>query len=194
MALVPLLDKDTADESDHAALAAGESAYGQLLNTWRAIANRPGLFSVYLPFLRGVAGPGALDQRVKELTAIYVTILNHCRYSASHRCASGRAQGLTDDDLDALAAGDLGHFTEAERVALELAREMTLAPPQTSFADQPTAVSSQTLTRIAELFEPAALVELTMSISVWNALSRFHRVMGLELDMPAPPGAIDAVL
>jgi hypothetical protein len=30
-----------------------------------------------------------------------------------------------------------------------------------------------------------------MSIAVWNALSRFHRVMDFDLDMPAPPPYLD---
>jgi hypothetical protein len=30
-----------------------------------------------------------------------------------------------------------------------------------------------------------------MSVSLWNALARFHRVMDFELDMPAPPPALD---
>src|ERR1700751_6070828 len=143
MALVPLLTKSNADEADLAALDAGERDYGMLLNTWRAIANRPGLFSVYLPFLRTLAGPGELDQRVKELTAVQVSLLNHCRYTTSHRCASARAQGIPEADLEALAGGELDRFSAAERVALELARAMTLAPPSTSRAAETAAVPGE---------------------------------------------------
>ncbi|MDT5053405.1 MAG: hypothetical protein QOF66_1771, partial [Mycobacterium sp.] len=44
------------------------------------------------------------------------------------------------------------------------------------------------------LFDPRELVELTMSISVWNALSRFHRVMEFDLDMPEPPPAVESLI
>lgn len=33
-----------------------------------------------------------------------------------------------------------------------------------------------------------------MSVSVWNALSRFHRVMLFDLDMPEAPEAVAARL
>ncbi|MDT5046035.1 MAG: hypothetical protein QOG75_1888, partial [Mycobacterium sp.] len=50
MSLVPLLAGSEFDEVDQGVLAAGEKAYGKVLNTWAAIGNSPGLFAVYLPF------------------------------------------------------------------------------------------------------------------------------------------------
>ncbi|HEY5986720.1 MAG TPA: hypothetical protein VIV12_10125 [Streptosporangiaceae bacterium] len=44
------------------------------------------------------------------------------------------------------------------------------------------------------MFTPAERVELLMNIGVWNALTRIHRVMGFELDMPVPSAGLDAVL
>jgi AhpD family alkylhydroperoxidase len=194
MALVPLVAEEQADPLDAAALAGGHAAYGQLLNTWRAIANRPGLFAAYLPFLRTVAGPGALDQQIKELSAVRVAVLNHCRYTASHRSASARSQGVSDEDLAAVAAGELDRFPEPVQVALELTRALTVDQTEISLASNPTGVDPGLMKRAQELFEPDELVELVMSIGVWNALTRFHRAMGFELDMPAPPAAVDALL
>jgi AhpD family alkylhydroperoxidase len=194
MALVPLLNQSDVDPADAEALAAGERGYGKLLHTWRGIINRPGLFAAYLPFLRTVAGPGALDQRTKELSAVRVGVLNHCRYTTSHRCASAQAEGVSAADLESVARGDFAAFTESERVALELTDAMTLAPAQTPYGVEPSAVEPALRERAAALFPPGALVELTMSISVWNALARFHRVMGFELDMDPPPPGVDAVL
>ena len=78
MSLVPLLAGSEFDEVDQGVLAAGEKAYGKVLNTWAAIGNSPGLFAVYLPFLRQVNGAGLLETRIKELTALRVAVLNHC--------------------------------------------------------------------------------------------------------------------
>ena len=58
----------------------------------------------------------------------------------------------------------------------------------------PTGISEQLREAAKELFERRELVELTMSISVWIALSRFHRVMEFDLDMPEPPPAVEAVI
>lgn len=194
MSLVPLVEPADTTPEARATLERGQAAYGKLLNTWRALANCPDVFVAYLPFLRSVAGPGELDQRIKELTAVQTTIQLHCRYSASHRCTSAAAQGITEAELGALARGELDGFSDDERLALEIARQLTLAPAELSFEEQPSAVDPELLARARETFSPPALVELMLGVSLWNALSRFHRAMGFELDMPEPPAAVEAAL
>ena len=38
------------------------------------------------------------------------------------------------------------------------------------------------------------IVELMTTIALWNALARFHRAMGFDLDMDPPPPEIDELL
>lgn len=194
MALVPLIGKADTSGDARATLERGEQAYGQVLNTWKALANCPAILTAYLPFLRAVAGPGQLDQRIKELTAVQVAIDNHCLYTASHRSASAAKQGIPAEDLEALAAGDLARFSAPERLALRLARELTLEPSQRTYAEAPGIASGDLLAEVQSTFPPDALVELVLGISVWNALCRFHRAMGLELDMPMPPPGVAAAV
>ena len=168
--------------------------YGQALNTWRALLHRPEIFEAYFPYLRAVVGPGTVSGRTKDLAAITVAIANRCRYSASHRVRSGAASGIQPAELDALAAGRLDGFNAQERLAIRYARELTLAPSRTPFADNPQSVDPDLLAELTHAFDEPQIVELTASIALWNALTRFHRVMDLPLDMPAPPPAIEAVL
>jgi AhpD family alkylhydroperoxidase len=194
MSLVPLLAGSEFDEADQDVLAAGEKAYGKVLNTWAAIGNSPGLFAVYLPFLRQINGSGLLETRIKELTALRVAVLNHCRYTTSHRYAAASANGATEEDLSAVAQGDYREFTDRERIALQLADEMTTELPLCTRDQSPAGIPAQLRDSAKEVFDPRELVELTMSISVWNALSRFHRVMEFDLDMPEPPPAVESVI
>ena len=194
MTTVGLLGTGDAAEEDQQVLAGGVAAYGQVLNTWGAILNSPGLFAAYLPFLRKVNGPSELPDRIKELAAIRVGVLNHCRYTVSHRVSSAAGKGLRATDIEDVAAGRYDRFDEREKVAFELAEAVTLAPPATSRARSVTGLSEDLLGRAKELFSDRELVELFMSVSVWNALSRFHRVMDFNLDMPQPPAAIEALL
>jgi AhpD family alkylhydroperoxidase len=194
MSLVPLRDPAEFDESDQAALAAGQAGYGKALHTWQAIAQRPGMFGAYLPFIRAVAGPGCVDPRLKDLTAVYVTVLNHCRYSASHRCTSAAAQGATPEDIESVVSGNHAGLDHDLQLALELARVMTHELPPMPIAQAPTGLGDDLRAALTKTFSPDQLVELTMSISLWNALSRFHRVMDFDLDMPVPPEAVERVL
>ena len=182
------------DPADLPAIETGLAAFGHLLHTWQAVANVPGLFSKYFPFLRTLTGPGALDQRVKELTAVQVAILNHCRYTVCHRSFSARAKGVTDEELVKIAANDLRSFSETERLALEFTRAVTLDVPAVTAAAIPTGIDETLRQRVKDAFEPEQLVELLMSISLWNAIARFHRVLDLDLDLPDAPAEVGALL
>jgi alkylhydroperoxidase family enzyme len=55
-------------------------------------------------------------------------------------------------------------------------------------------VSKQTISRVEQHFGDAEIVELAMSVSMWNLLSRFLRVMDFELDMEPPPPELEAAI
>jgi AhpD family alkylhydroperoxidase len=192
--LVGLVEPEMADPAAASTLESGIAQYGFALNTWRALLHRPPIFNAYLPYLRSVVGPGLLDQRIKNLAAVRVAIANHCRYSASHRVRAAYDAGVTDHELAAVAADRLDGFNEAERLAIEFARELSVQPVAVRYDDNPGAVEASLLERLRGSYSDAEIVELTTVISLWNALARFHRVMGLPLDMPPPPPAVDEVI
>lgn len=169
----------------------GEAQYGQLLETWRAMFHRPGIFAAYLPFLRAVAGPGTVDPKLKDLSALLVGELNGCRYTVSHRATSAGRNGATEHEIVTAASGEWHSFDDATRAALTFTRHLTEDPTRVSWAAQPQLVEPAVREELERHFNDAQLVELSLSIAVWNALARFHRVMGFDLDMPAPPATID---
>lgn len=192
--LVRLVERDEAPPEVQAVFDSGHAQYGRLLYTWQALANRPEIFVAYLPYLRSIVGPGALDQRLKELVQVRVSVLNRCRYSVSHRVRSAKAAGVPEEDLVAVARGELDRFAPKERLALEYAEELTLKPPLVPYSEERGAVSPALVAKVRESFDDPELVELTATIGLWNALTRFHRVMQFELDMDPPPPEIDEAL
>jgi alkylhydroperoxidase family enzyme len=192
--LVDLVSKEAAPPEVRAVFEGGEAQYGRVLHTWQALAQRPEIFVAYLPYLRSIVGPGELEQRTKELVEVRTVVLNRCLYSTSHRVRSAKAAGVPEDDLVAVARGDFEGFAEPERVALELCDELTLRMPSVAYADAPQLVDGALLERLRATFTDPQIVELVATIGIWNALARFHRVMGFELDMDPPPEAIAAQL
>jgi alkylhydroperoxidase family enzyme len=190
VALIRLADKSELSGDALAMAESGESQYGQLLNTWRAIMNKPDLFAAYLPFLRQVAGPGVLEPAIKDVCALYVGYLNHCRYTASHRATSAQKNGVDALMLESAVTGDWAELDPRLAVALEFTRQLTVNPAEITYDELPQAVTREVLDALTVHFTDVEILELAMSTSVWNALSRFHRVMGFDLDMPpAPSGA-----
>lgn len=194
MAFIRLVEKDEVPPEVRAVFESGEKRYGKVLNTWRAVAHNPGVFQAYLPYLMAVFGPGAVNQRIKDLTAVRVGLLNHCRYTVSHRVNSSRAQGIPEADLIGLLNPQEHDFSVAEKAAIAFAEELTTQVDDISYADNPQGVSAGTLKGLKDHYSDTEIAELTLSISLWNALTRFHRVMDLELDMPAPPPELDSAL
>ena len=192
--LVALVSKEEATPEVREVFDVGEAVYGRVLNTWHALAQRPEIFVAYMPYLRSIVGPGALDQRLKELVEVRTVVLNRCLYSTSHRVRSARAAGVSEEDVVAVARGELTRFSEREQLALSVAEELTLRPTSVPYAQAPQLVDAATLERLRSSFTDPEIVELITTIAIWNALARFHRVMGFELDMDAPPEAVTAQL
>ena len=192
--LVGLVTKEDAPPEVRAVYDQAEPVYGRLLHTWQALAQRPQIFTAYLPYLRSIIGPGELEQRIKELVEVRTVVLCRCLYSTSHRVRSARAAGVSEKDIVEVARGDLSGFDSRERLALELAEALTVSPASVAYADAPQLVSGEMLARLRAGFTEPQIVELVAVIGLWNALARFHRVMGFELDMDAPPDAVIAEL
>jgi alkylhydroperoxidase family enzyme len=192
--LVALVSKEDAPPAVRAVYDQAEPVYGRLLHTWQALAQRPEIFTAYLPYLRSIIGPGELEQRIKELVEVRTVVLCRCLYSTSHRVRSARAAGVPEEDIVAVARGELEGFDARERVALELAEVLTVSPSSVAYADAPQLASGELLARVRKAFTEPQIVELVATIGLWNALARFHRVMGFELDMDAPPDAVIAEL
>jgi AhpD family alkylhydroperoxidase len=191
MAWIELAEPAEAAGSLADAFAEGEDRYGQVLQAWRAVGRVDGAFEAYLPYLSAVAGPGRLPIRIKDLSALRVAVLNRCRYTISHRVASARRNDVDEAEILAMADPSSRELDEPLAAALALTDGLTLGPPLIEYGASRQAVDEPTLSRCKAVFEDAQLAELTLSISVWNALSRFHRVLDLDLDMPEPPPELE---
>jgi alkylhydroperoxidase family enzyme len=190
MAFIRLAGIDELEGTPRDVAESGQAQYGKVLETWKAIMNKPDMFATYLPFLRTVAGPGEMDAQLKDVCALYVGYLNHCRYTTSHRATSAAAKGITDDEMRLVVRGEWEDLPESWQAALELTRELTLNPQNESFAGMPQAATPATLAGAQKHFSDVELLELCMTIAMWNALSRFHRVMDFDLDMPDAPKGV----
>jgi alkylhydroperoxidase family enzyme len=190
MALIRLAEIYELEGAAREVAESGQAQYGKVLETWKAIMNKPDMFATYLPFLRTVAGPGVMDAQLKDACALYVGFLNHCNYTVSHRATSAAAKGLRDEQMRDIVNADWDEMPAKWRAALELTRELTLNPQNETYADLPQAATLGTLAEAKKHFNDVELLELCMTIAMWNALSRFHRVMDFDLDMPDAPEGV----
>lgn len=192
MAWIALPEPQDVTGANADGLAAAAEVYGgTVLEAWKAIALVDDAFPAYFAYLRAVVGPGRVEVGLKDLTALRVGWLNGCRYSVSHRVAAARRNGVPEERILAVANPTAEVFDEPWLAAFAFTDELTLAPPTVWPGEVATAVSPETLGRVAAQFDEPQRAELALSVSLWNALSRFHRVLDLDLDMPEPPPVLD---
>lgn len=54
--------------------------FGRMPNFFGMLAHKPEVLKNFLPFYAAITGPGALDQRYKELAYLKTSIVNACEY------------------------------------------------------------------------------------------------------------------
>jgi AhpD family alkylhydroperoxidase len=122
-----------------------------------------------------VHATGRLEPALVELVLMRVSQINGCAYCLDMHSKDARAAGETEQRLYVLPAWrETRLFSEREQLALAWAEELTeLASHE--------AVSDALYARARELFEEAALVDLTLlvvAINGWNRINVAARTIG----------------
>lgn len=85
-------------------------------------------------------------------------------------------------------------FSEREKVAITLGKELTANPPQVGFSEEPLAVSQETQANVKAHFTDAEITELVTGITMFNLLNRFNRFLDPDLDVEPAPDELLALL
>ena len=89
----------------------------------------------------------------------------------------GRKHGITDAELEALAAGDWGEsFSAAERAALKYARAVTNG----------NTVEDEIFDPLQQHFSEEAIIELTATITFEICAAKFNRALEIEWGTVCP--------
>jgi uncharacterized peroxidase-related enzyme len=134
----------------------------------RAMANRPEVLKSFVPFYGAIVGPGSVDRRTKMMLYLATSYANRCAFCIASNLPGARKAGVTEEELQALEAGQDDSFSPAERAAIRYARELT--------------TSAQAATSREELFQHFTheqIVEITLVIAMANFTNRFNN--GLEI-------------
>ena len=97
MATLPLISDEEASAEVLAVFADIRAVRGTeyVNNFCRALANDPTLLAATWGRLKEVMGPGELDQLVKEMLYIAVSVANGCEYCIHSHTAAAKAKGMS---------------------------------------------------------------------------------------------------
>lgn len=161
MALIDYVDPKDADETDDrlADLFDAETEkYGQPTLFGRMLANNPDVFAARAEYANALVEGGELDPTLKELVYVTVSQVNDCDYCvASHAEHLVERVGVPEERIDAITNDDFDDFTDRERAAVSLARQM---------ATDPKRVGEDHLDALYETgLDQSDVVELVMAVS-----------------------------
>lgn len=119
-----------------------------------------------------------VGRALRELVRLRASQLNGCAYCVDQHSKDGRAAGITDQKLHAVAIWqDSALFTAAERAALEFTEQVT----RLSETHVPEAVVDRARAELGEE-QLAALLTLVIAINVWNAIGVTTRCWSVHRD------------
>ncbi len=145
--------------------------------------NHPELYRWYVDRFYGeVFRSGIVEQRVKELVRLRLSMQHGCRFCNQGNRVDARQAGLTVEEIDALDHYESGPFSERDMAALRLADEMRLTRGDG-------ALDEKLYASLAEHFSDAEILELGLVLGVLAGMAKFMFAFDLvekEANCPFP--------
>lgn len=154
------------------------------LNVVRMCAHAsPPLFDAQGQLGRAVADPAVLEPRLRETVILRVAHLSDSEYELHHHVPLGRAAGLTEAELAALASGNYQALEPLLAAAAAFTDEVVTRLTPTD----------DTLARLRQVCPDQTLVNIVLTIGCYMSIARLAAVTGIACDASAldhlPTGA-----
>jgi 4-carboxymuconolactone decarboxylase len=124
---------------------------------------------------RAVANPEALEPRLREAVILRVAHLSNSAYELHHHIPLGRAAGLSEAQIAAIATENYGSLDPLLAAAARFTDEVVtqLSP------------SDETLATLRKLASDQIVVNIVLTIGCYMSIARLVAVTGIELDASA---------
>ena len=144
---------------------------GRMLNLYRMLLHSPPMAEGWLAFFTSVRQKGALSGRYRELAIMRIAVINGADYEFNAHVPFALKEGLTQAQLDALAADRVpAGLSEADRAVLAYADAMT----------RQVRVPDEVFAQVRRQLPERELVELTVTIAGYNCVSRFLEAIQVD--------------
>jgi len=183
---IPVHTLETAPDESRSMLESvlnGPGSIGRILNLQAQLAHSPALLGAYLGMRRSIEQHATLDPKTRAAIQLTAGAVDGGEYSRAVASMLAQRAGETDEEIAALAVGDM---PEDEKLAVLLAvvREATDLKGHVIDATWSNAIEAGWTD--GELAEAFVLIALTLFVDSFVAFA------GTELDVPVLPAAAKA--
>jgi len=170
MARIPYADANNSAIAPLVERIKGER--GKVLNLYGMLLHSPPVAEGWLNFLTAIRQKCSLSARIRELVIMRIAVMNGAAYEFKAHTPFALAEGITEQQIASLAAGDISLFDPVEQSALAYCESMTrdIHVPQAVFD------------AMKIHFNECETVELTATIGAYNLVSRFLEAMQIDHD------------
>lgn len=143
--------------------------FGHMPSFFGVMARVPEALTHFVALYAAVIDKGSVQAKYKELAYLKTAQINGCEYCFRAHTASGKKNGVTDQQIQALTFFQRSNaFDEKEKAVLLYAERVTRG----ASAIRPAAVNE-----LKHHFNDDQIVELTLAISIANFTNRFNDAM-----------------
>jgi uncharacterized peroxidase-related enzyme len=160
------LTKDQAAPSVQPIFDKLNHVFGRMPSFFGVMSRVPDALTHFLALYSSVIDHGSVEAKYKELAYLKTAQINGCEYCFRAHAASGRKNGVTDQQIHDLAFFQRSKvFDEKEKAVLLWAERVTRGA---------SAVRSAALGQLKAHFSEDQIVELTLTVSIANFTNRFN--------------------
>jgi uncharacterized peroxidase-related enzyme len=148
------------------------------------MAHKPRTLSAFLGLVQVIYQSGTLPKSIKKLVGIMTSAASGCEYCHAHTSLSALNNGEDENKIAAIWEYQTNPlFSDAERAALEVARNAALVP---------NAVTDQDFVDLALHYNDEQIVELVSVISLFGFLTRWNATFKTDIEV-LPQQALDQI-
>jgi AhpD family alkylhydroperoxidase len=172
MARVTLLKLNDMEPELREIFARMESHGFEMLNIYRVLAHSPELCHAFLRFANRILFKTKLDAKLRELVILRVAHLTKAKYELAQHVDIARGLGIPDKHIAGVRRWKGSQrYSPLEQAVLQYADELT----------ENIRAKKATFKRVQRFLSEREIVELTLTIGMYNLVSRF--LEGLEVDL-----------
>ena len=135
----------------------------------------PALFEAQGQLGRAIANPEVLDPRLRETVILRVAHLSNSDYELHHHVPLGRAVGLTEAEIEAIARRNYALLSPLLAAAARFTDEVVLH----------ISCSDETLGNLRKVASDQIVVNIVLTIGCYMSIARLIAVTGIEPDADA---------
>ncbi len=173
MARIPLLEKDQADPIMQEIYEKSEKAGFPVLNLFKAIAHSPRMGRDFLRLGTAILTKGELSPILRELAILRIGYVNKAHYEWTQHVRIGKAIGLSHEKIQAVkdwGASDV--LDDTEKAVLAYTDEV----------NSNVRASGKIFEKVQGLLGDRQIMELTVTIAYYGAVSRILESLDVELE------------